>query len=80
MSRRDEFHLSIQRKRDRATVAATNKTGTSILAFEYTQLREPFDFAHHQDETASISGTIDAIVPNPNKSRFSGNASFYFKW
>jgi len=57
-------------KRDRATVAATNKTGTSILAFEYTQLKEPFDFAHHQDETASISGTIDAIVPNPNKSRF----------
>ena len=57
-------------KRDRATVAATNKTGTSILAFEYTQLKEPFDFAHHENEAASISGTIDSIVPNPNKSRF----------
>jgi hypothetical protein len=57
-------------KQDRATVAASNKTGTSILAFEYTQLKEPFDFAHHQDEAASIYGTIDAIVPNPNKSRF----------
>ena len=57
-------------KQDRAMVAATNKTGTSILAFEYTQLKEPFDFAHHEDETASISGNIDAIVPNPNKSRF----------
>jgi hypothetical protein len=57
-------------KRDRAMVAATNKTGTSILAFEYVQLKEPFDFEHHEDETASISGNIDAIVPNPNKSRF----------
>ena len=57
-------------KQDRATVAASNKTATSILAFEYTQLKEPFDFAHHEDEAASISGTIDAIVPNPNKSRF----------
>ena len=57
-------------KQDRAMVAASNKTGTSILAFEYTQLKEPFDFAHHEDEAASISGTIDAIVPNPNKSRF----------
>jgi len=57
-------------KQDRATVAASNKTGTSILAFEYTQLKASFDFAHHEDEAASISGTIDAIVPNPNKSRF----------
>lgn len=57
-------------KQDRVTVAASNKTATSILAFEYTQLKEPFDFAHHQDEAASIYGTIDAIVPNPNKSRF----------
>jgi hypothetical protein len=57
-------------KQDRAMVAATNKTGTSILAFEYTQLKEPFDFAHHEDEKASISGNIDTIVPNPNKSRF----------
>lgn len=57
-------------KHDRATVAASNKKATSILAFEYTQLKEPFDFAHHEDEVASIYGTIDAIVPNPNKSRF----------
>ena len=57
-------------KNDRIQVAASNKTATSILAFEYTQLKEPFDFAHHVDEAASISGTIDSIVPNPNKSRF----------
>jgi hypothetical protein len=56
-------------KNDRIMVAASNKTATSILAFEYTQLKEPFDFQHHVDETASISGTIDSIVPNPNKSR-----------
>ena len=57
-------------KPDRVMVAATNKTGTSILAFEYVQLKEPFDFAHHEGDKASISGRIDAIVPNPNKSRF----------
>ena len=50
-------------------VAATNKTGTSILAFEYVQLKEPFDFASHENAPASISGRIEAIVPNPNKSR-----------
>lgn len=56
-------------KNDRVMVTATNKAGTSILAFEYVQLKEPFDFAHHEDDAASISGTIDSIVPNPNKSR-----------
>jgi len=57
-------------KPDRVMIAATNKTGTSILAFEYVQLKEPFDFARHEGDKASISGKIDAIVPNPNKSRF----------
>lgn len=57
-------------KQDSLMVAAANKTGTSILAFEYTKLEKPFDFARHEDEGASIAGTIDAIVPNPNKSRF----------
>jgi len=56
-------------KNDRVMIAASNKTATSILAFEYVQLKEPFDFAHHEDEPASIFGTIDSIVPNPNKSR-----------
>ena len=56
-------------KQDRVMVAASNKTGTSILAFEYVQLKEPFDFEHHENEAASIFGTIDSILPNPNKSR-----------
>jgi hypothetical protein len=64
------FICPSKEKQDRAMVAATNKKGTSILAFEYVQLKEPFDFARHEDEPASISGIIDAIVPNPNKSRF----------
>ena len=50
-------------------VGAANKTGTTILAFEYVQLKEPFDFAKHVDEPASIIGNIEEIVPNPNKSR-----------
>jgi hypothetical protein len=56
-------------KQDRVMVVATNKTATSILAFEYVQLKEPFDFAHHEDDPASISGVIEDVVPNPNKSR-----------
>jgi hypothetical protein len=54
---------------DKLVVAATNKKGTTILAFEYVQLKEAFDFASHEEEPASIVGIIQAIVPNPNKSR-----------
>ena len=50
-------------------IAASNKTGTTILAFEYVQLNEPFDFAKHVDQPASVIGNIEAVVPNPNKSR-----------
>ena len=53
-------------------VGATNKTGTTILAFAYVHLKEPFDFARHEDEPASIVGNIQAIVPNPKKSRAIG--------
>jgi hypothetical protein len=55
--------------KDRLLVAAANKTGTTILSFEYVHLKEPFDFASHEDEAASIAGNIEAIVPNPNQSR-----------
>ena len=63
------FICPSQDSKDKLMVAATNKTGTRILAFEYVQLKEPFDFASHENEPASISGKIQAIVPNPNKSR-----------
>jgi len=50
-------------------VAASNKTGTTILAFEYVTLKEAFDFSSHEGETASVEGVVQAITPNPNKSR-----------
>jgi hypothetical protein len=52
----------------KAFVSATNKSGTTVLAFEYTTLKEDFDPAGHEGEYASISGVIDDIKPNPNKS------------
>jgi hypothetical protein len=48
--------------------AASNKTGTTILALEYVQLKQKFDAARHEGEEASLSGRIDDIKPNPNRS------------
>jgi hypothetical protein len=62
------FICGSQGPEDRLMVAATNKTGTTILAFEYVQLKEKFDAAAHEGEEASINGRIDAIKPNPNRS------------
>ena len=56
--------------KDRFQVAASNKTATNIHAFEYVQLKEKFDAASHVGEYATITGVIDAIKLNPNKSRF----------
>jgi hypothetical protein len=55
--------------KDRLFVGASNKSGTSILAFEYIQLKEAFDAAKHEGEPASVGGIIQRIAPNPNKSR-----------
>ena len=49
-------------------VAATNKKGTTVHDFEYIKLRDVFDVEEHDGKWASISGVIDAITPNPNKS------------
>jgi len=49
-------------------VAATNKTGTTVYDFEYIKLKDGFNWEGHDDQYASISGVIDAIKPNPNKS------------
>jgi hypothetical protein len=56
--------------KDRLMVAASNKAGTTIHAFEYVQLKQEFDAASHSGEYASIGGVVDAIKLNPNKSRF----------
>lgn len=55
--------------KDRLFVGASNQSGTSILAFEYIQLREAFDAAKHEGERAAVGGIIQRIAPNPNKSR-----------
>ena len=49
-------------------VAATNKAGTTIHDFEYIKLKDAFDLASHDDQYASVSGVVDDIKPNPNKS------------
>ena len=63
------FICPSKESKDRVFIAASNRTGTTILAFEYVQLKEPFDFASHEGEAASIVGDIQSIQPNPNKSR-----------
>ena len=62
------FICGSKESKDKLMIAATNKTGTTIHAFEYVQLKEPFEFANHEDEAGSITGTIQTIHPNPNRS------------
>jgi hypothetical protein len=50
-------------------VVAANKTNTTIHAFEYVKLQQAVDFAAHVGESASITGTLRRLEPNPNKSR-----------
>jgi hypothetical protein len=64
------FICATEATKDKLVIAAANKTGTNIHAFEYVILKEKFDAASHQGEHASIAGVIDAIKLNPNKSRF----------
>lgn len=63
------FICSSEGAKDKLFVTATNKTGTTIHSFEYVQLKENFDVASHEGEEASIGGIIEAIKPNPNRSR-----------
>ena len=64
------FICATQDSKDKLVVAAANKTGTTIHAFEYVKLKENFDAVSHQGENASLAGVIEAIKLNPNKSRF----------
>jgi hypothetical protein len=68
----DKGALSVIRasggKNDRLFVAAANESGTTVHSFEYIQLKEPFNLKGHEGELATISGVIDSIEPNPNKS------------
>ena len=64
------FICATEATKDKLIIAAANKAGTNIHAFEYVILKEKFDAASHQGEHASIAGVVDAIKLNPNKSRF----------
>src|SRR5215510_12785430 len=63
------FICATEATKDKLVVAAANKAGTNIHAFEYVTLKEKFDAASHKGERASIAGLIDAVKLNPNKSR-----------
>jgi len=64
------FICSSEGTKDKLQVAATNRAGTTIHAFEYVLLKEPFDIGGHEGQQASLGGIIDSVIPNPNKSRF----------
>ncbi|MEP6704135.1 MAG: hypothetical protein ABJB34_04965 [Acidobacteriota bacterium] len=49
-------------------VTSANRAATTIHAFEYIRLKEKFDWAKTEGRIASITGTIESIAPNPNKS------------
>lgn len=51
-----------------ASITTSNRQATSILAFEYIKLAKKFDFPKHKEELAAVFGTVDKIVPNPNRS------------
>jgi hypothetical protein len=51
-----------------ASITTTNRLATSILAFEYIKLAKKFDIPKYQGEMAAVLGTVDRIVPNPNRS------------
>lgn len=56
-----------EENKKRTMTTAANKAGTSIFAFEYTDLKEAVDFAGNAGKQTSIGGIINDIVPNPNK-------------
>jgi hypothetical protein len=54
--------------KNKAMVTAMNRAGTTILAFEYLQFKENFDFAKYDGKEIAVGGIAKSIVPNPNKS------------
>jgi hypothetical protein len=50
-------------------VTSTNRKATSIHAFEYVKLKEKLDWGKNDGKVAVITGRIESIVLNPNKSR-----------
>ena len=55
---------------NQAMITASNAAATTIHAFVYIRLKEKFDFANNDEKIGSVSGRIDSIALNPNKSLF----------
>jgi len=53
--------------KNKAMVTAMNQAGTTILAFEYLQFKENFDFAKYDGKEVAVGGVAKSIIPNPNK-------------
>jgi|ERR1043166_1361247 hypothetical protein len=49
-------------------VPATNKAGTTILAFEYYKFKDDPKLSRSVGSAVSFSGIVTAIQPNPNRS------------
>jgi len=49
-------------------VPATNRTGTTILAFEYYKFKDDPKLGEAAGSTVSLSGIVTSIQPNPNRS------------
>jgi len=50
-------------------VASTNRKGTHIHAFVYTDLREKFDYDAQLGKIGTVRGVVESIQYNPNQSK-----------
>ena len=50
-------------------ITSANRAATTIHSFEYIKLKEKLDWAKNEGKVGAIIGTIESIVPNPNRSR-----------
>jgi hypothetical protein len=57
-------------EKNKAMVSASNRTGTSIHAFEYLEFKENIDFKKYEGKEIALGGVVKSIVLNPNKSKF----------
>lgn len=53
--------------KNKAMVAAANRKGTSIFAFEYLEFKDKVDLAEKEGKKGEITGVIKDIAPNPNR-------------
>lgn len=67
-------------------VAATNKTGTTILSFEYLKFKSDPQLSKYVGKMLAFLGTVTAIEPNSNRSNliilriYADNVSIFSVW